>query len=147
MKKDKKIIIGLLILLIVAISAAAFFFLQEDKTAVIVNTDQKLQNVDATNQLRIKINPQIEVKENTMQNLYFQNVNENRYMQCKIKLEGAEEYIYESQLLKQGEIIQADVIDESQLRKGYNDATAEIYTYDLNKEKTAQRDVGIVLVK
>lgn len=149
MSKDKKIIIGLIILLIATVSIAAVLFLKDknDKTAVIVNTDQELQDVDTTNQLRVKINPQIVVKQDTMQNLYFENVNKDRYLQCKIRLEDSKKYIYESELISENEIIKADVIDESKLKKGNNNALAEIYAYDKNKEKTKQTNVKIVLVK
>lgn len=147
MKRDKKIIMGLIILLIIAIGAAVFLFLHEDKTAIIITTDKQVQDVDETNQLRIKINPQIEVKSGTMQNIYFENVNKDRYMQCKIKLSGEDKYIYESQMISENEVIQADVIDESRLKKGENKALAEIYAYDLHKEKTKQTNVEIVLIK
>lgn len=54
-------------------------------------------------------------------------------------------YVYNSGLVKSGDIVQADVIDISALKQGKNQATAEIYSYDMDNELISQTNTIIDL--
>jgi len=146
-KSGKKIALIVILVLIIAALGTAVYFLatQEHQTAVITETQEQLSTPDEDNMLRVKMNTGIIVQEGTMQNLEFYNLNEGRYLQLKIKV--GDEYVYESQYLAQGEVIKADIIDEGKLKDGSNEALAEIYSYDLDKNLIGQRNVEITLSK
>lgn len=147
-KKKKPVLIIVLILIIIALVGAVIFFLtQDNKTAVIVETDAQLQDVDADGKIRVKMNPYVYVKEGTMQNLEFYNLNEGRLLKLKINVGTDEDpvYVYESPFLEEGQIIKADVIDTSKLSEGDNDARAEIYSYKSEDEFISQTNVLFTL--
>lgn len=54
-------------------------------------------------------------------------------------------YVYNSGLVKSRDIVQADVIDISALKQGKNQATAEIYSYDMDNELISQTNTIIDL--
>ena len=116
--------------------------LETSKTAVIVQTDEELNDMGG-GQLRIRINSAVQIYENTMQDLAFANLNEDRQLQCKIKV--GDTYVYNSGLVKSGDIIQADVVDISALKQGKNQGTAEIYSYDMDNELISQTNTIIDL--
>ena len=145
-KKQKWIIIILLIT--VAIMGAGLFYvlsgndLRTSKTAVIVQTDEELNDM-SSGQIRVRINSAVQIYEETMQDLAFANLNQDRQLQCKIKV--GDTYVYNSGLIQSGDIIQADVVDISALKQGKNQATAEIYSYDMDKELIGQTNTIIDL--
>ena len=149
--KKKKTTIVILILVIVALVAAlaitSCHFLNDNgpsRTAVIEqDNDTDLNDVDTTGQLRIKINPVITVKNDTMQNLNFCNYNEGRLLQCKIKV--GDNYVYDSGLLKEGEILKGDFVEMKYLKKGANEALAEVYSYSPEEEPIGQTNVKVTL--
>jgi len=144
-KKKKPILIIILVVIILAlIGALAFFILNDnDKTAIIVETDMELQDVENDGMIRIKMNPYINVQKDTMQNLEFYNLNEGRLLQLKIKAK--DKYVYESELIEEGKIVKADVIDTKDLPSGETEALAEVYSYTPDGELVAQTNVEIVL--
>ena len=145
-KKQKWIIIILLIT--VALMGAGLFYvlsgndLRTSKTAVIVQTDEELNDM-SSGQIRVRINSAVQIYEETMQDLAFANLNQDRQLQCKIKV--GDTYVYNSGLIQSGDIIQADVVDISALKQGKNQATAEIYSYNEDKELKGQSNVIIDL--
>ncbi len=145
-KKQKWIIIILLIT--VALMGAGLFYvlsgndLRTSKTAVIVQTDEELNDM-SSGQVRVRINSAVQIYEETMQDLAFANLNQDRQLQCKIKV--GDTYVYNSGLVKSGDIIQADVVDISALKQGKNQATAEIYSYNMDKELIGQTNTIIDL--
>ena len=145
-KKQKWIIIILLIT--VALMGAGLFYvlsgndLRTSKTAVIVQTDEELNDM-SSGQIRVRINSAVQIYEETMQDLAFANLNQDRQLQCKIKV--GDTYVYNSGLVKSGDIIQADVVDISALKQGKNQATAEIYSYNMDKELIGQTNTIIDL--
>ncbi len=145
-KKQKWIIIILLIT--VALMGAGLFYvlsgndLRTSKTAVIVQTDEELNDM-SSGQIRVRINSAVQIYEETMQDLAFANLNQDRQLQCKIKV--GDTYVYNSGLIQSGDIIQADVVDISALKQGKNQATAEIYSYDMDKELIGQTNTIIDL--
>lgn len=145
-KKQKWIIIILLIT--VALMGAGLFYvlsgndLRTSRTAVIVQTDEELNDM-SSGQVRVRINSAVQIYEETMQDLAFANLNQDRQLQCKIKV--GDTYVYNSGLIQSGDIIQADVVDISALKQGKNQATAEIYSYDMDKELIGQTNTIIDL--
>ena len=145
-KKQKWIIIILLIT--VALMGAGLFYvlsgndLRTSKTAVIVQTDEELNDM-SSGQIRVRINSAVQIYEETMQDLAFANLNQDRQLQCKIKV--GDTYVYNSGLIQSGDIIQADVVDISALKQGKNQATAEIYSNDMDKELIGQTNTIIDL--
>ena len=97
----------------------------------------------SSGQLRIRINSAVQIYEETMQDLAFANLNKDRQLECKIKV--GDTYIYDSGFIQTGDIVQADVIDTSVLQQGKNTATAEIYSYDMDKELVSQTNTIIDL--
>ncbi|MEY8367095.1 hypothetical protein AALA22_15825 [Anaerovoracaceae bacterium 41-7] len=147
-KNKKQKILIIILLIAVALMGAGLFYvlngndLRTSKTAVIVQTNEELSDTNG-GQVRIRINSAVQVYEDTMQDLAFANLNEDRQLQCKIKV--GDTYVYNSGLIKSGDIVQADVIDTSVLQKGKNQATAEIYSYNEDKELKGQSNVIIDL--
>lgn len=148
-KKRKKILIIILFLILIGIIAALSVSLitQENKSAVIVESDVETEAV-RNNGMRVKFNTYITVQEDTMQDFMFYNLNETWNLQCKINIGDKENpvYIYESPVLETGKVIQADVIKTSRLEPGENEALVEVYT--LNKETgevTGESDVEVIL--
>ncbi|NBH60601.1 hypothetical protein D1155_02800 [Anaerotruncus sp. 80] len=145
--KKQKILIIVLLIAVVMLGVGLFHALHSDdletsKTAVIVQTNEELSDTNG-GQVRIRINSAVQVYEDTMQDLAFANLNEDRQLQCKIKV--GDTYVYNSGLIKSGDIVQADVIDTSALQQGKNTATAEIYSYDMGKDLIGQTNTIIAL--
>ena len=142
-EKSKKIIILLLILLLIAAGVIGYLLTREEpKTAVIENINTEYTDPDE-GQIRVKLNPYINISSNTMQDLEFYNLNENRLMTCKITVD--DKVVYDSDYISTGEVIKADVIDTDDLEKGENEALAEISSYTLDKEKQGTSQVKVTL--
>lgn len=150
-EKKKKGLIVFLVVLIIALAAALGFMAwqmmhaEPGQTAVIeTDPNEELNSVDGTGQVRIKINPVITVKNDTMQNLNFCNYNEDRELQCKIKV--GESYVYTSKKLKSSEILVGDFVKMEKLKKGKNEAIAEVYSFAPDSEELiGQTNVKIEL--
>ena len=148
-KKKRLIIIFIIIILILSlvIGLMACQLLDGDKpskTAVIEqDTQEELNDVEETGQLRIKINPVVTVKNDTMQNLNFCNYNDERLLQCKIKV--GEDYVYIGEKLKPSEILKGDFVDMKHLKTGENEALAEIYSFSLAGDAIGQTNVKMTL--
>ncbi|MEY8368159.1 hypothetical protein AALA24_05255 [Anaerovoracaceae bacterium 42-11] len=145
--KKQKILIVVLLIAVVLMGVGLFYALHTDsletsKTAVIVQTNEKLNNMN-DGQLRIRINSAVQIYEETMQDLAFANLNKDRQLQCKIRV--GDTYVYDSGLIKSGDVVQADIVDTSTLKKGKNQATAEIYNYNMDNELIGQNNTIIDL--
>lgn len=145
-KRDKRriIIIALLVLIFALIITLVVVLSQDKQTAIIVHDDKELLSNEA-GKIRISINPSINIENGTMQDIYFSNYNEDRYLKCKIIADG-DTTVYESPFIAPGEIIQADVIDDKKIKGGQTQATAEIYSYDMDHTQIGQSNVNIVLI-
>ena len=149
--KKKKTLIIILIIVIAALAAALGFTVVHvlndngpSRTAVIEQDNETERNdADETGQLRIKINPVITVKNDTMQNLNFCNYNEGRLLQCKIKV--GDNYVYDSGLLEDGSVLKGDFVETKYLKKGENEALAEIYSYSPEEDPIGQTNVKVTL--
>ena len=90
-KNKKQKILIIILLIAVALMGAGLFYvlngndLRTSKTAVIVQTNEELSDTNG-GQVRIRINSAVQVYEDTMQDLAFANLNEDRQLQCKIKV-------------------------------------------------------------
>ena len=145
--KIQKILIIVLLIAVVLMGAWLFYTLHSDdletsKTAVIVQTDEELNDMGG-GQVRVRINSAVQIYEETMQDLAFANLNQDRQLQCKIKV--GDTYVYNSGFVKSRDIVQADVIDISALKQGKNQATAEIYSYNMDNELISQTNTIIDL--
>ena len=145
--KKQKILIIVLLIAVVLMGVGLFYALHADdletsRTAVIVQTDEELNDM-SSGQVRVRINSAVQIYEETMQDLAFANLNQDRQLQCKIKV--GDTYVYNSGFVKSRDIVQADVIDISALKQGKNQATAEIYSYNMDKELIGQTNTIIDL--
>ena len=145
--KKQKILIIVLLIAVVLMGVGLFYALHADdletsRTAVIVQTDEELNDM-SSGQVRVRINSAVQIYEETMQDLAFANLNQDRQLQCKIKVGNT--YVYNSGFVKSRDIVQADVIDISALKQGKNQATAEIYSYNMDNELISQTNTIIDL--
>ena len=147
MKREK--IQGIIILILIVLLAAACIMLvrQEEpepgETAVIeTNTEETLTDTSG-GQIRIRINPVVDIKGGIMNNLNFANYNEDRLLRCRILL--GEEYIYDSGLIASGDMLKGDFINAESLASGMNEAVAEVYSYDTAENLLGQTNVKITL--
>ena len=141
----KILILILAILLCLSLAVVIYFATAEQKTAVVAKTEETLENPDSTGKLRVKMNTYMNIADGTLQNIGFYNLNENRLLKLKVTVDG--ETVYESGYIDEGEVLQADIIDETSLPKGETEALAEIYSYSTDKEFIGQRNVEITLNK
>lgn len=107
----------------------------EDTVVEDVNTD--------VSKTRFRFNTTVTVKKNTIQNLNFENVNEDKTMQIKIKCD--DEYVFDSHSIEFGKKLTADVLMKP-LDKGDYDALAEVYTFNSDGEKTNQTNFNMKIV-
>ena len=143
--KNKQVIVIITLSALLCLSLAIVTCLSaaDHPTAILAETNNSLEDPDETGKIRVKMNTCINVYENTMQDIDFFNLNKNRFMKLKIVIE--DEEIYESSYIAEGEVLEADLIDVKALKKGENNALAEVYSYTLNKELIGQRNVEITL--
>lgn len=150
-EKDKRrlllLILIIILLIISVILASVVIFSSSRDNAVIAGTKEVLHDV-SDGQVRVRINSFINVNGETMDNLEFCNINENRLMRCKIRLADSSKYIYKSKLIESGSVIQSDTLRRNKLQDGNNNCIAEIYTYDpKTEEQIGQINVEIILHK
>ena len=144
----------IIILLVIAVLIGIIIFLgmklsQPQPTAVIEQTEEEVHDT-ADGTVRIMVEPNITVKNGTMQDLNFFNLNKDRLM--SIKLYTAEDgeikdLIYDSPKIATSEVIAGDLVDTSKLTKGNNEALAEVFYYDTEGNQIGQtnvRDLTIV---
>jgi hypothetical protein len=148
-KKNKKkalIFIIILLLAVMAVEGALLYkkltYTGASVTAVIQDGTEELNDPDTGN-LRISINTDVTVIDDTMQNLDFANYNKNRYLRCRIKY--GNDYIYDSGLLPENKVLVGDFVDTDKLEKGDNDVIAEVYSYSLDEEEIGQTNVQLVM--
>ena len=85
--KKQKILIIVLLIAVVLMGVGLFYALHADdletsRTAVIVQTDEELNDM-SSGQVRVRINSAVQIYEETMQDLAFANLNQDRQLQCK----------------------------------------------------------------
>lgn len=116
---------------------------ETSKEAVIVeDTTVELKDTSDGN-IRVKLNPVIDVKDGVLENLDFSNFNEERLLKIKIKVD--DKYIYESDFIKPSEILERDYIEDNNIELDGKEAIAEIYSYTTDKEMVGQTNVVIKL--
>ena len=142
----------IIVVLAVSLILAIFLLVHQNKRddeiepgrTAVIQTDIKEELSDTSDgQIRVKINPVVDVEGKTMNNLNFANYNEGRLLRCKI-LSG-EQYIYDSGLIEPGDMLIGDFIQAEKLSKGLNEAIAEIYSYDMTESPLGQTNVKITL--
>lgn len=138
---NKKIIISIL----AAIVVLAGIFV----TVAVINTDtaeiadETVETYDTSDgNVRLRINTDIIVEDGVMTNLNFGNVNKDRTMECRIKVDDS--YVYESPKIETGKKIVSDKLD-SKLEAGTYEATVEIISYT-GEEPSGQTNVGVNLI-
>ena len=115
----------------------------ESKQAVIVeDTTVELKDTSDGN-IRVNLNPVVDVENCLLQNLNFSNFNEERLLKIKIKVD--DEYIYESDFIKPSEVLEKDYIRDNNIELDGKEAIAEIYSYTIDKEMVGQTNVVIEL--
>jgi hypothetical protein len=150
--KRRTIILVIIIILLTGMLAFAGSLLYKQykaentgpsRTAVIQTNEEEELTDPTEGSIRIKINPYVQILEETMQNLMFCNYNKDRLLKCKIKV--GDTYVYDSGYLSEGNILVGDFIDTSALTTGENEAIAEIYSYTVDYEKVGQTNVKMTL--
>lgn len=148
-QKTQRILVLLLIAAMILILILLAVQCQEEKgpskTAVISVNEEEPLNRSETGSIRIVISPVVQVLGDTMQNLGFCNYNEDRLLQCRIKVDG--KYVYDSGMLSEGSELVGDFVKSEHLQQGENEAVAEIYSYTLEREPVGQTNVKITLNK
>jgi hypothetical protein len=143
----QKILIVLLAAALTVIMILLFVQCEEDKgpsqTAVIYQNEEESLNIPESGSIRIVISPVVQVIDKTMQNLGFCNYNKDRLLQCRIRV--GEQYVYDSGLLAEGSELIGDFVETEMLKKGENEALAEIYSYTLEEQPVGQTNVKIIL--
>lgn len=114
-----------------------------ESSSVIKEDSNVVLNDNSSGQVRIKLNPVIDVKDGVMENLNFCNYNEDRLLKVKIKVD--DEYIYESDFIKPKEVLESDIIKENNLKLDGKEAIGEIYSYTTDKEFIGQTNVVLQL--
>ena len=146
--KDR-LLLALIILLTILLFGgvlSCMYSLNHQKTAILSSVDESVMHDTSDGQIRIRIGSYVTIENDTMQNLNFENANENRLMRCLIRLADEDSYCYMSQYIEAGDMITADVIETKDMEAGENEALAELYTYDPEtKEQIGQVNVKLVL--
>lgn len=151
MKDDKKrklkervktIIIILLIIIIIILLLRGYDGFAFRTAVIEENTQVEMQDT-SSGKVRIKMSPQVNIKQGTMQDLNFCNYNSDRFL--KVKIVNNDKNIYESPMIKSGDILVGDCIDVRTLKKGTNDVVAEVYSYNLDKELMGRTNVKFIL--
>lgn len=141
-ERIKTIIIAILIIIIILLLLRGCGAGSESGS-VIKEDNQVVLNDNSSGQVRIKLNPVIDVKDGVMENLNFCNYNEDRLLKVKIKVD--DEYIYESDYIKPKEVLESDIIKENNLKLDGKEAIGEIYSYTTDKEFIGQTNVVLQL--
>lgn len=142
-KERSKTILIIVLIIILIILLYRSCNTQEIKTAVI-NEDKNVElNDTSSGNIRVKLNPSVDIKNGVLQNLNFSNFNEDRFLKIKIKVE--DEYIYESDFVKPREVLEGDFIKENNLDLDGKEAIGEIYSYTTDKVLVGQTNVVINL--
>ncbi len=101
--------------------------------------------------MRVMMNTTMHYEKGRIQDVFFQSVNENRYMKCRIRLDGAGkgDYVAETPFLSPGEMVRSLSADRFALKRGTNRGTAEICTYSSRREETqiGQAEVELQIEK
>ena len=138
----KKIIIAILAAIVVI--AGVFItvaIINSDKAEI---ADETVETYDTSDgNVRLRINTDISVEDGVMTNLGFWNVNKDRIMECKIKID--DNYVYESPKIETGKKIVSDKLDNSGLEPGSYEAVAEIRSY-AGEDLSGQTNIGVNLI-
>lgn len=141
LKERIKSIVIIALIIIIAILLYQSCNAKETETAVITENKEVLLNDNSSGNIRVKLNPSVEIKEGVLQNLNFSNYNEDRLLKIKIKVD--DEYIYESDFIKPREVLERDLIKENNLNLDGKEAIGEVYSYTTDKELVGQTNVVI----
>ena len=146
----QKIIIVILLLLLAIIFLFGRTYISKmvnkgkTQTAIITTSEKEVEEV-APGDVRVVLNPNVIIEKETMQNLCFNNLNEDRLLKIKIMDSSEKECFYESDYIETGKELKADVIDTSKLNEGINDAIGQVYSYDNEKNMISQTNVEMEL--
>ena len=111
-------------------------------TQIIVDDKETLHDTTDGN-IRIKINPNIKIKNGMMEDLNFCNYNEDRILKLKIMVDN--QSAYESGEIGAGEILKSDYLNTNVLKEGSNNAIAQVYSYSEARELLSQTNVAVSL--
>ena len=133
------IVLGICLLLFKPKEPEINRYIEEVDTTETVNTN------DSTT--RYRLNSTITVVKNTIQNLDFENVNEDKYLRIKIKLNPDDnDYIYDSELVPFGKKIVSDTLNRTGVPAGTYKTIAECFVYSPDKEQIAQTNFEITII-
>lgn len=145
-ERRRRFLFLIIILLILLMMLGIFACKISDSavTAVILPTDEEVHDTDVTGTVRISVEPVINIKNGTMQDLNFFNTNKNRLLSIKIYTQDGDkikDLVYTSPKIKTGMAIAGDFIDTSKLTKGINKAMVEVNYYDMEEKFIGQTNV------
>ena len=141
-ERFKTVLIIVLIIIIILLLLRGCNGEGSNKAVITEDTTVELKDTSDGN-IRVKLNPVIDVENGLLQNLNFSNFNEERLLKIKIKVDG--EYIYESDFIKPSEVLEKDYIKANNIELDGKEAIAEIYSYTIDKEMVGQTNVVIEL--
>ncbi len=115
----------------------------DSKDAVITEDKTVELNDTSDGNIRVKLNPVVDVKDGVLQNINFSNYNEERLLKIKIKVD--DKYIYESDFIRPKEVLEQDILKDNDIELDGKEAIAEVYSYTTDKEMVGQTNVVIKL--
>ena len=142
-KERAKTILIIILMIIIIILLLRECDGRDSATAIIDEPQNVELNDTDSGMVRIKMSPQVNIENGIMKELNFCNYNKDR--QLKVVIKCGDKRVYESPMVKSGKILESAQINSGNLKKGENDAIAEVYSYDLNGNLAGQTNVKIVL--
>lgn len=142
-KERLKTILIIVLIIIIIILLLRSCNTQQVKTAVITENESVVLNDTSSGNIRVKLNPEVDVKDGVLQNLNFSNFNEDRLLKIKIKVD--DEYVYESDYIKPKQVLEGDIIKDNDIEFNGKKAIAQIYSYTTDKQLVGQTNVEIKL--
>ena len=138
-------------LLIIGLIMGVYYSTRPQPEEVIINRYIEEADTSEVNvkpgSTQYKLNTTLTVVKSTIQDLNFENVNEGKYLQLKIKLhEDDEEYVYDSNLVPFGQKVTADTLLRDDVPAGTYKTIAECYVFSLDKKQIAQTNFVVTLI-
>ena len=118
----------IIVLLFVIIALILYLMCFGLRGTAVIETDGAVElNDTSTGNVRIIINPVINVKNGVLQNIGFSNFNKDRYL--KLRIVANDKVAYESDKIESGSTLQGDYIKPGFKKVGLVDAIAEVTSY------------------
>ena len=138
------------LLLILLIGTGIWWFTRPEPEQPVINRYIEENKTEIVNEdssaTRYRFNTTMTIVKDTIQNINFENVNEKKQLQIKIKLHPDDkDYIYDSGLIPHGQIVKADTLLKH-AEPGEYSTIAECYSYNEGGEQQSQTNFEVRLI-